>query len=490
MFGLTGMSLPLPSDEETSVLHGTPYRTVRMLGQGSMGSVFLAKHHTLGTEVVVKLLHPDLTQTPELVERLRVEAQAQARLRSPHLLVCSDFGITPSGAPFLVTEYLEGRTLLDEVRERRALPVDEALALTIQLLSGLAVAHAAGVVHRDVKPSNIFVTQTAAGPLLKLLDFGIAKVLESRTHDAPTPTAFPTADGVLVGTPRFCSPEQALSKPVDHRADLYSAALVLVTMLTGRLPYGNTRDLTELLLAQATGAPELPSAHGVRVPPELDVVLMKAQSKAPAERHQSAGAFIEDLEKIRRSSTSAVAPSTSALGTSAGPVLENEDTERLDIFSPGRRSGENLNEKVVPEAARAAEGNSPAHAPLAHHSDAHVVPRVSTPGLGSGAAGKFATIPMNAPPSTFVASQPASKEQPPRHPTVAMDPLPDAVLHAQALAAAHSPNLRAAPLSKAPLVPAVHTPHAGDGPPRWSILVAALAIGVIVASIVALVFDL
>jgi serine/threonine protein kinase len=218
-------------------LDGTPYVAKRLLGRGSMGAVYLCEHRALGTKVVVKVLHADLASQKDIVERVRIEAQAQAKLRSPHILVCSDFGVNGSGSPYLVTEHLDGRTLKEEIDARGPLPVSEAISFAIELLKGLAVAHKAGLVHRDVKPSNLFVATTETGRVLKILDFGIAKVLAQRTDDAPAPSPFPTAEGVMVGTPRFCSPEQALAKPVDHRSDLYSASLVLYSMLTGRGPF-------------------------------------------------------------------------------------------------------------------------------------------------------------------------------------------------------------------------------------------------------------
>ena len=146
MRALEGQSASL---EPTSLLAGTPYRALQVLGKGSMGSVYQCEHKALGSKVVVKVLHAELAQQPEVVERVRIEAQAQAKLKSPHLLSCTDFGLNSAGAPYLVTEYLAGRTLSDELEARGALPVAEAVQLTIQLLRGLAVAHAAGIVHRD-----------------------------------------------------------------------------------------------------------------------------------------------------------------------------------------------------------------------------------------------------------------------------------------------------------------------------------------------------
>ncbi len=306
----------------------------RLLGRGAMGAVYLADHRALGKEVVVKVLHDPRATQPDTMERVRIEAQAQARLRSPHILPCSDFGVNARGVPYLVTERLEGRTLADEIDERGALPVAEVAALGIELLRGLSVAHAAGIVHRDIKPSNLFLAETESGRRLKILDFGVAKVLAQHSDDAPAPNAYPTADGLLVGTPRFCSPEQALARPLDHRSDLYSAALVICTMLVGRSPFEETRSLTELLLAHAFGPPRPPSEQAPWVPLELDRVLLKALQKDPAQRYGSALEMAAALAPFAALADAPVA--TLAPVALRAPALERSDTVR-DAEVPAER---------------------------------------------------------------------------------------------------------------------------------------------------------
>lgn len=314
-----------PAPPARGPLDGTPYVAKRLLGRGSMGAVYLSEHRALGTKVVVKVLHADLANQKDIVERVRIEAQAQAKLRSPHILICSDFGVNGSGAPFLVTEYLEGRTLKEEIDARGPLPVNEAISFTIELLKGLAVAHKAGLVHRDVKPSNLFVATTEMGRVLKILDFGIAKVLAQRTDDAPAPSPFPTAEGVMVGTPRFCSPEQALAKAVDHRSDLYSAILVLYSMLTGRGPFEGKRTMADLLLAQAIERPAAPSTFAAHLPAALDAIVLKALEKAPDARYASAAELIAALETVVGEQPPVVRIEAV---TAALPVQDNDDTER------------------------------------------------------------------------------------------------------------------------------------------------------------------
>jgi serine/threonine protein kinase len=210
-------------------LAGTSFRTLRKLGEGSMGLVVEAENRALGTVVVIKLLHAALSIRADYVDRLRLEAQALARLRHPNLVIVTDFSVTPAGVPFFVMERLFGRTVEDERRVRGALPLREAIAIVRQALAGLAAVHAAGIVHRDIKSANLFLCDADAAGLrvVKVLDFGIAKVLSSAPAGrAPQPLRFPTAEGTTVGTPRCLSPEQACGGPVDGRTDIYAAGVL------------------------------------------------------------------------------------------------------------------------------------------------------------------------------------------------------------------------------------------------------------------------
>jgi serine/threonine protein kinase len=193
-------------------------------------------------------------------------------------------------------ERLHGRTLRDELEGRGALPVPEAVDILRQLLAGLDAVHAAGIVHRDVKPENIFL---CASRTLKLLDFGLAKVIEAG-RPGPAPLAFPTDLDLMLGTPRFFSPEQALGRPVDARSDLYSAGVVLYAMLAGRAPFDHYSALYELARAHAAEPPEPPSRYaGQPIPEALERVLRKALEKQPDDRFQTALAFSAALDEAR-----------------------------------------------------------------------------------------------------------------------------------------------------------------------------------------------
>lgn len=282
-----------PAIGET-LLWGTPYRARRRLGRGGAGEVFEAEHIGLAKPVVVKLLHADLSDVPRLVERMRVEAQVLARLSHPNLVVVTDFGQTAEGRSFLVMERLEGRTLAEELAVRGALPTPEAVALVRQALSGLAAAHGAGVVHRDVKPENLFVCAPDAEGRrrLKVLDFGVAKLLEEGAR-------FPTEQGVLVGSPRCAAPEQVLGGAVDGRTDVYAAGVVLYTLLSGRGPFDHATRVEEVLRAHVAEVPAPPSRVAPQeIPAALDRAVLRALEKDPARRFPGAAAFAAELERI------------------------------------------------------------------------------------------------------------------------------------------------------------------------------------------------
>ncbi len=289
---------PPPADD---VLAGTPYRALGRIGRGGMGEVLAAEHVALGKRVVVKLLHSALADRADHVDRMRLEAQALARLAHPNLVVVHDYGRTADARPYMVMEELIGRTLRAEIKQRGPLPALEAIDLARQALAGLDAAHAVGIVHRDVKLDNLFVCGAPGGPrTLKVLDFGIAKVLPTARSDAsPAPLAYPTEEGVALGTPRYFAPEQARGVAVDARTDLYSTGLVLYALLAGRGPFDHLHAIYELALAQAEEVPELPSVvAGVAVPPAVESLVMRAIAKRPEDRFQSAAEFSTELARV------------------------------------------------------------------------------------------------------------------------------------------------------------------------------------------------
>jgi len=281
---------------------GTGYRAIEALGAGGMGVVYLVEHLELGKRFVAKLIHERLAGDAQLVDRVRLEAQSLGRLQHPNIVAVVGFEQTVEGRPFIVMEYLRGATLAQEMASRR-LGVAEAVGLTRQLLAALAALHALGLVHRDLKPENLFLDRRAEGaPVLKVLDLGVVRVLPGASPRAPLPLMMKTQAGVVVGTPRYSSPEAALGTELDQRADLYAAGLVLYAMLAGRGPFDHWRGFDELLRAHASEPPPPPSAFAVEpvspVTPELDQVVLRALDKDPNKRFQSASEFDAALSRV------------------------------------------------------------------------------------------------------------------------------------------------------------------------------------------------
>jgi eukaryotic-like serine/threonine-protein kinase len=219
--------MPAPGD-----LIGGKYRLIRMIGDGGMGVVFEARHEALGTAVALKFLKAELAQTPGLAARFLREARVAANIASPHVAHVSDVDTATDGSPYLVMELLSGEPLQRLLDKRSKLPLPEAIDFALQILSGLEAAHAVSVVHRDLKPDNVFVTPGPNGPFLKLLDFGIAKVLEPSEAQRGL-----TRSGVVMGTAEYMPPEQLYAaSDVDPRADLYALGVMLFEMLSGKRP--------------------------------------------------------------------------------------------------------------------------------------------------------------------------------------------------------------------------------------------------------------
>lgn len=319
-------------------LVGSPYRTLRLIGRGGMGDVFLVEHLELGKRMAAKLLHAKAASNPQLIDRIRLEAQALGRLHHANIVEVYDFRTTRDGRPFIVMELLRGRSVSEELRARGNWGPFEAVDCMRQVLAALSAAHAIGIVHRDIKPGNLFIHQGPGSDrnIVKVIDFGIAKVIEGVSEAAPAPLAVPTDTGVVVGTPRFLSPEAALNRAVDHRADLYAVGVVLYTLLAGRGPFDHIAKTAKVISAHAHEPPSPPSHYAQEpIPAELDRLVLKALSKDPAERYQNATEFDRELEMIIRllarpkswDKTAAFDP-LSVASSDAGPEMVVESKQR------------------------------------------------------------------------------------------------------------------------------------------------------------------
>jgi serine/threonine-protein kinase len=323
---------------------GTPYRLIGLLGQGGMGEVYEVEHEGVGTRLVAKVLLHEFADDAVVVDRMRVEAQALAKLSHPNIINVIDFRRSADGRPFYVMDLLNGRTLGEELRARGPFPATEAVGIVRQVLSALDAAHALGLVHRDIKLDNVFLHRTARGEMVvKVLDFGVAKVLAGRSDQSPAPPMLPTAEGAVVGTPRYLSPEQVRGRDVDHRADIYAAGLVLYTLLCGRGPFSDVKQPGDLYTAHLTRVPEPPSTRAPNpIPAGLDRAILRALEKEPAARFQTAADFDRALAAVARGQSAAIG----FLPTEPSPAPAGFARDQTDPAPP-------------PEGARDATGPSP-----------------------------------------------------------------------------------------------------------------------------------
>ncbi|MDI3282842.1 serine/threonine-protein kinase [Polyangium sp. 15x6] len=263
------------------------FRVVRFLGEGAVSAVYEAVDDVRGHRVAVKLLHRELSQNTEVVQRFEREAEAASRIGSDHIVLVHGAGASPEGR-FIVLEYLDGGTLADLLRKRRPLPSEEAVSLVLQLLAGLSKAHALGIVHRDLKPANLFLVPGREGSeFLKILDFGASK-LANADQDL-------TRTGAMVGTPMYMSPEQIRSSDkVDPRTDIYAAGVILYESVTGKVPF-DVRNAVELAFRVVSQDPPPPETHLPSLDPELSAIIRRAMSRDPNARFQTAAEMYEAL---------------------------------------------------------------------------------------------------------------------------------------------------------------------------------------------------
>jgi serine/threonine-protein kinase len=276
---------------------GDRYRILSRIGVGGMGAVYRAEHTMMKREVAVKVLLPEFGGRDEFARRFEREAQSASRLAHPNIITVTDFGRTADGSLFLAMELLAGHSLTSVIKAG-PLPRDRALAIARQMLDALEHAHGAGVVHRDLKPDNIMLLERSArADIVKILDFGIAKVSEPASGREAL-----TQAGVIFGTPDYLSPEQALGEPVDARADIYAAGVILFEMLTGRRPYESEDKVRIISMHLSHPLPRMRDVSpAVDVPLPIEQAVLQALEKQREHRFASAAAFqaaLEDAEAV------------------------------------------------------------------------------------------------------------------------------------------------------------------------------------------------
>jgi serine/threonine protein kinase len=260
---------PSPEPDDRELRRVGRYELVERIGKGGMGVVYRGRDTVIGRQVAVKMLVSDIDVSEETRERFFREARSAGQLAHRNIITIYDFG-EEGGRAYIVMELLNGESLTSVLARPERLPLEQQVEIMARICEGLAFAHARGIVHRDVKPANLFLTTDGA---IKVLDFGVARIASSKL----------TRSGLIVGTPDYMSPEQVMGKVVDQRSDVFSAGAVFYQLLSGRKPFGAKSLPLILNKVMSENPPALTEAEG---PAELSAIVMKALEKDPANRYQ------------------------------------------------------------------------------------------------------------------------------------------------------------------------------------------------------------
>ncbi len=327
--------VPLESDSPSSSLSylvgqviNHTYRIEAKIGEGSVGTVFKAKHLGIGDIVAIKVIAPANTEKTDSLMRFRREAKAARRLSHPNAVTVYDFNITDGGLLFMVMEYVNGITLEKYLQDHSPLRPQRALEILRPVGAVLDVAHSLGIIHRDLKPANLMLCKDTSGnEQVKVLDFGTARLVldDSTTQEDAVIT---TLQGQIFGAPIYTSPEQALSEPVGPTTDIYTLGIILYQMLTGTVPF-NAPKAYQVMMAHINDSPDLPSSRNPGLPIEFDDVILRALAKKPEDRYQTAMAMVEELTAVISSLV------TRDTLTIPSPVenLNGSDSEKSQIIS-------------------------------------------------------------------------------------------------------------------------------------------------------------
>ncbi len=307
------------------------YQIEALVGRGGMGSVYRARHLLMDQRVAVKVLRRDLASDATAARRFVREAKSSFRFDHPNCVRVSDLGVTPDGVPYLVMEYLDGRTVGDEIHYDGPFSPDRVAHIARQLCDALAHAHALSLIHRDLKPDNIMLLPRAGdADFTKVFDFGLAKLFDQPEGGGVSmfSMAALTQEGTIFGTPEYMSPEQATGQPLDPRSDIYAVGVIMYEMLTGSLPLKGTSymgtlsaHVKEVPIPPCTRRPDL------GIPPALDALVMKCLAKRATLRPQTAAEVAEVLARLHAELLQGGRRSASAVATSATVDLSSEASE-------------------------------------------------------------------------------------------------------------------------------------------------------------------
>jgi serine/threonine-protein kinase len=299
----TDAVVPVPAPAKFDALVGTTlaerYEIIRRIGEGGMGAVYEAKHSIIGKRVAIKVLLEKFLENQELIARLLQEARLASSIGHQNIVDVTDFGTTRDGRAFVVMEFLEGEPLSELIMRDAPLPVERSLAIVKQVASALGAAHAKGIVHRDVKPENVYLVRRGDLDFVKVVDFGVSKAVRSQ-EEAGSEWQRLTRTGAVLGTPLFMSPEQAGgSEDLDARADIWATALILYECLTGELPFRGNNYLGVIAQIQTKDV-QPPSAlrPELGIPEAVDRMVMHGLEKDRTRRYQAMAAFEQDMDRL------------------------------------------------------------------------------------------------------------------------------------------------------------------------------------------------
>jgi serine/threonine protein kinase len=289
-----GDASPPPADDPLiGMVVSDRYRILRKIGEGGMGAVYLAEHALIEKRIALKILFQDLTRRPDLVARFLQEAKSASRIGQENVIDISDFGQTADGLVYIAMEFLDGQDLGGLLKTERWMPWLRARPILMQIAKALRAAHGHGIIHRDMKPENVYlIAREGRADFVKVLDFGIAKVVSADEADGPRLTQ----TGMIFGTPEYMSPEQAQGHPPDHRLDVYAVGCIMYQMLTGRVPFTAdsfmgilTKHLVEAPVPLRQRRPDL------EIPADVEAICMRALEKDREKRWPDMDAFYRAL---------------------------------------------------------------------------------------------------------------------------------------------------------------------------------------------------
>src|ERR687893_76695 len=389
------------------------YRLGALLGAGGMGRVYRAFDARLKREVALKALAEHYAQAPEFVERFKREVRSVASLNHPNIIRVFDSGEDEAGSPYMAMELAAGGTLKDRIRSTGPLPPREATRIVLQVADALGAAHEAGIVHRDVKPENVLLTE---GGDVKVADFGIARATEA--------TAM-THTSMILGTAPYLSPEQARGEPVGPSSDLYSLGVVLYESLTGRTPFGTGEHLNPLAIAMKHCNEPAPSprAENRKVPEALELITLTLMRKRPEERHPDAAALVADLVAFLEGRD---LPSAASLRVTSSPEGARTNVLRRPPAAPRTPNEEEAEASggESPGADQSSQDRAPRPGAGAASAQTQAPETPADAGTGSASASAASSPEASASATPEASTAPATEEAPQQAPAAPASPAP------------------------------------------------------------------